>query len=163
MMFSMPNQILTICEVHNAAQKKLSNERDWYAILQIERLADEAAIIKPKTFWTCMLNCQHCKTKYGYGVLLANRTIYAVNTVGSHVKLAFLRLSHHHCLLRCAAGVGACCEGEESKDGYVPASRDDIESQSSTNVASKRVRQSTPDSGEILKARNGEEMNDANV
>jgi len=64
---------------------------------------------------------------------------------------------------RCAAGVGACCEGEESKDGYVPASRDDIESQSSTNVASKRVRQSTPDSGEILKARNGEEMNDANV
>ncbi|KAG4907816.1 hypothetical protein JHK82_056467 [Glycine max] len=142
MMFSMPNQ------------KKLSNERDWYAILQIERLADEAAIIKPKTFWTCMLNCQHCKTKYGYGVLLANRTIYAVNTVGSHVKLAFLR---------CAAGVGACCEGEESKDGYVPASRDDIESQSSTNVASKRVRQSTPDSGEILKARNGEEMNDANV
>ena len=94
-------QIITVCEVHIAAQKKLSGcYMDWYAILQIEGLADEAAIIKPKTFWTCMLNCQHCKTKYGYGVLLANRTIYAVNTVGSHVKLAFLRLSHHHCLLR---------------------------------------------------------------
>ncbi|KAH1036194.1 hypothetical protein GLYMA_20G150400v4 [Glycine max] len=73
------------------------------------------------------------------------------------------KIISHGDMKRCAAGVGACCEGEESKDGYVPASRDDIESQSSTNVASKRVRQSTPDSGEILKARNGEEMNDANV
>ncbi|XP_057426795.1 uncharacterized protein LOC130720193 [Lotus japonicus] len=40
-------QILTICEVHNAAQKKLSAAvMDWYGILQTERLADEAAIKK---------------------------------------------------------------------------------------------------------------------
>nr|KYP74411.1 DnaJ isogeny subfamily B member 12 [Cajanus cajan] len=40
-------QIFTICEVHNAAQKKVSaSEMDWYAILQIERLADEATIKK---------------------------------------------------------------------------------------------------------------------
>ncbi|XP_020205050.1 LOW QUALITY PROTEIN: meiotically up-regulated gene 184 protein-like [Cajanus cajan] len=40
-------QILTICEVHIAAQKKVSaSDMDWYAILQIERLADEATIKK---------------------------------------------------------------------------------------------------------------------
>jgi len=40
-------QILTICEVHNAANKKVSaTDMDWYAILQIERLADEAIIKK---------------------------------------------------------------------------------------------------------------------
>ncbi|WVY97119.1 hypothetical protein V8G54_029270 [Vigna mungo] len=41
------SHVLTICEVHNAAQRKLSpSEMDWYAILQIERLADETAIKK---------------------------------------------------------------------------------------------------------------------
>ncbi|CAJ1976187.1 unnamed protein product [Sphenostylis stenocarpa] len=41
-------QILTVCEVHNAAHKKLSAsaDMDWYAILQIEKLADEAVIKK---------------------------------------------------------------------------------------------------------------------
>ncbi|XP_047155876.1 uncharacterized protein LOC124826947 [Vigna umbellata] len=40
-------QILTICEVHNAANKKVSaTDMDWYAILQIERFADEAIIKK---------------------------------------------------------------------------------------------------------------------
>ncbi|KAG5004288.1 hypothetical protein JHK84_028556 [Glycine max] len=39
--------VITICEVHNAAKKKLSaTDLDWYAILQIEGLADEAAIKK---------------------------------------------------------------------------------------------------------------------
>ncbi|CAJ1976189.1 unnamed protein product [Sphenostylis stenocarpa] len=41
------SHVLTICEVHNAAQKQLSpSDMDWYAILQIERLADETAIKK---------------------------------------------------------------------------------------------------------------------
>ncbi|QCE07385.1 uncharacterized protein LOC114190565 [Vigna unguiculata] len=41
------SHVLTICEVHNAAQTQLSpTEMDWYAILQIERLADETAIKK---------------------------------------------------------------------------------------------------------------------
>ena len=32
--------VITICEVHNAAKKKLSaTDLDWYAILQIEGLA----------------------------------------------------------------------------------------------------------------------------
>ncbi|KAG4983467.1 hypothetical protein JHK87_028216 [Glycine soja] len=44
-----------------------------------------------------------------------------------------------------------------SKDGYVPASRD-MMPQTSKNVGSKRARQATPDSGEILQARNGEDM-----
>ncbi|KAL1341597.1 hypothetical protein HN51_028120 [Arachis hypogaea] len=41
-------QILTICEVHNAAQNKLTGgtDMDWYAILQTEQLADEATIKK---------------------------------------------------------------------------------------------------------------------
>ncbi|KHN20189.1 meiotically up-regulated gene 184 protein-like [Glycine soja] len=40
-------QIITVCEVHIAAQKKLSGcDMDWYAILQIERLADEATVKK---------------------------------------------------------------------------------------------------------------------
>lgn len=39
--------ILTVCEVHCAAQKKLSgSEMDWYGILQTEQLADEATIKK---------------------------------------------------------------------------------------------------------------------
>jgi len=41
------SHILTICEVHNAAKRKLSPcDMDWYAILQIERLADETSIKK---------------------------------------------------------------------------------------------------------------------
>jgi curved DNA-binding protein CbpA len=40
-------QILTICEVHIAALKKLScSEMDWYQILQTERLSEEAIIKK---------------------------------------------------------------------------------------------------------------------
>ncbi|ESW16770.1 hypothetical protein PHAVU_007G183700 [Phaseolus vulgaris] len=41
------SHVLAICEVHNAAKRKLSpSDMDWYAILQIERLADETAIKK---------------------------------------------------------------------------------------------------------------------
>ncbi|KAK7356026.1 hypothetical protein VNO80_15292 [Phaseolus coccineus] len=41
------SHVLAICEVHNAAKRKLStSDMDWYAILQIERLADEMAIKK---------------------------------------------------------------------------------------------------------------------
>ncbi|XP_061348457.1 uncharacterized protein LOC133293855 [Gastrolobium bilobum] len=40
-------QILTVCEVHCAAQNKLSgSDMDWYGILQTERFADEATIKK---------------------------------------------------------------------------------------------------------------------
>ncbi|KAK7391956.1 hypothetical protein VNO78_20380 [Psophocarpus tetragonolobus] len=40
-------QILTVCEVHIAAQKMLdASTMDWYAILQIERFADEATLKK---------------------------------------------------------------------------------------------------------------------
>ena len=41
-------QILTVCEVHIAAQNKLSggSDMDWYAILQAGQLADEATIKK---------------------------------------------------------------------------------------------------------------------
>ncbi|MED6147022.1 hypothetical protein PIB30_040130 [Stylosanthes scabra] len=41
-------QILTVCEVHNAAQNKLTGgiDMDWYAILQTAQLADEATIKK---------------------------------------------------------------------------------------------------------------------
>lgn len=39
--------ILTVCEVHCAAQKKLSaSEMDWYGILQIKQLEDESSIKK---------------------------------------------------------------------------------------------------------------------
>lgn len=40
-------QILTVCEVHCAAQNKLSGSNmDWYEILQTERFADEVTIKK---------------------------------------------------------------------------------------------------------------------
>ena len=40
-------QVLTVCEVHCAAQHKLpGSEMDWYAILQADRLADEVTIKK---------------------------------------------------------------------------------------------------------------------
>lgn len=40
-------QILTVCEVHCAAQNKVSgSDMDWYGILQTERLADETTIKK---------------------------------------------------------------------------------------------------------------------
>ncbi|KAJ8766394.1 hypothetical protein K2173_022453 [Erythroxylum novogranatense] len=41
------SQILMVCDVHCAAEKKLfGNEMDWYGILQIEQTADEALIKK---------------------------------------------------------------------------------------------------------------------
>ncbi|KAL2325455.1 hypothetical protein Fmac_024513 [Flemingia macrophylla] len=40
-------QIVAICDVHVAAQKKVSqSDMDWYAILQVERFADDATIKK---------------------------------------------------------------------------------------------------------------------
>lgn len=40
-------QMITVCEVHNAAQNKLfGSDMNWYGILQTERLADESAIKK---------------------------------------------------------------------------------------------------------------------
>ncbi|KAF5204121.1 Dnaj subfamily b member [Thalictrum thalictroides] len=40
-------QMLTICDVHCAAQVKVSNtEKDWYGILQVELAADEVSIKK---------------------------------------------------------------------------------------------------------------------
>ncbi|XP_040996237.1 uncharacterized protein LOC121242447 [Juglans microcarpa x Juglans regia] len=41
------SQMLTVCDVHCAADKKLfGNETDWYAILQIEQTANDAMIKK---------------------------------------------------------------------------------------------------------------------
>ncbi|CAK7332885.1 unnamed protein product [Dovyalis caffra] len=41
------SQMLTVCDVHCAAEKKvLGTEMDWYGILQIEETADEATIKK---------------------------------------------------------------------------------------------------------------------
>ncbi|KAL8147758.1 uncharacterized protein LOC141707986 [Apium graveolens] len=45
----LPNisQILAVCDVHCAAQKRIyMSEKDWYEILQVERLADDATIKK---------------------------------------------------------------------------------------------------------------------
>ncbi|CAI9765943.1 unnamed protein product [Fraxinus pennsylvanica] len=40
-------QILTVCDVHCSSQNRvLGSEKDWYGILQVERLADEATIKK---------------------------------------------------------------------------------------------------------------------
>ncbi|KAK7356027.1 hypothetical protein VNO80_15293 [Phaseolus coccineus] len=68
--------------------------------------------------------------------------------------------SHPTSMKKCDAGVGA--HRENGKDGSVPASKV-MESQSSKNVGSKRVRQTAPDSGESSKARNSNDMRDANV
>lgn len=41
------SQMLMVCDVHCAAEKKLfGNEMDWYGILQVEQTADEATIKK---------------------------------------------------------------------------------------------------------------------
>ncbi|CAA2969954.1 Hypothetical predicted protein [Olea europaea subsp. europaea] len=40
-------QILTVCDVHCSSKNRiLGSEKDWYGILQVERLADEATIKK---------------------------------------------------------------------------------------------------------------------
>ncbi|KAK4432877.1 Chaperone protein dnaJ 49 [Sesamum alatum] len=40
-------QLLSICDVHCSAQKRLlGSEKDWYAILQVESLADESTVKK---------------------------------------------------------------------------------------------------------------------
>jgi len=306
-------QILTICEVHNAAQKKVSaTDMDWYEILQVERLADEAVIKKqyrrlalllhpdknkyagaeaafkligqangvlsdqakrssydsqfgvstkgaarkstakrdaeksqkgseshhnsdgnvftakhgenaannqkkscPNTasynsqagfmaFWT---SCPHCNFSYQYSLQHANADLLClqcmksfrarrvcfgvppskpeftpVNIPKQAPKPEFtpkeapipgpsepvsestdhkpLGREHTTSMKKCAAGAGAHCE--KSKDDSVPASKV-MESQSSKNVGSKRVRQSAPDSGESFKASNSDEMSDANI
>ncbi|XP_061347361.1 uncharacterized protein LOC133292888 [Gastrolobium bilobum] len=61
-----------------------------------------------------------------------------------------------------ATGGGEHCKGRKKKDGYLPASKA-RDSQTSTNVGSKRVRQSAPDSRESSTAGNGDDMKDANV
>ncbi|OWM62974.1 uncharacterized protein LOC116214052 [Punica granatum] len=40
------SQLLTVCEVHCSAEKRLGSEQDWYGILQIEKFADEIIIKK---------------------------------------------------------------------------------------------------------------------
>lgn len=41
------SQLLTVCEVHCSSQNKIyGSETDWYGILQVERIADEATIKK---------------------------------------------------------------------------------------------------------------------
>ncbi|KAL3829998.1 hypothetical protein ACJIZ3_018800 [Penstemon smallii] len=41
------SQLLSICDVHCSAQKRiLGSEKDWYGILQVERLADDLTIKK---------------------------------------------------------------------------------------------------------------------
>ncbi|WVZ50962.1 hypothetical protein U9M48_002160 [Paspalum notatum var. saurae] len=39
-------QLLTICEVHCAAEAKVNGNMDWYGILQVEATADEIVIRK---------------------------------------------------------------------------------------------------------------------
>lgn len=40
-------QMLSICDVHCAAQKKLlGSDKDWYGVLQVEKLSDEATVKK---------------------------------------------------------------------------------------------------------------------
>lgn len=40
------SQMILVCDVHCAAQKKVGNENDWYGILQVEPTADEMTIKK---------------------------------------------------------------------------------------------------------------------
>ncbi|RZB87477.1 Chaperone protein DnaJ, partial [Glycine soja] len=77
-------------------------------------------------FWT---SCQHCNAKYQFLIRFVNAYLLCQQCKKPFKKLMF-------------------------KDGYVPASRD-MMAQTSKNVGSKRARQATPDSGEILQARNG--------
>ncbi|CAJ1976259.1 unnamed protein product [Sphenostylis stenocarpa] len=98
------------------------------------------------TFWT---SCEHCNSN---GCLTVN--------VYFRKRTAMFARSNT-AMKKCAAGVDAHCEAEKSKNGCVPVFKG-MESQSYKNVGSKRVRQSAPDSGEIFKARTGDEMRDAN-
>ncbi|KAK4779369.1 hypothetical protein SAY86_006897 [Trapa natans] len=40
------SQLLAVCEVHTSAEKMFGSEKDWYGVLQIEKTADEMAIMK---------------------------------------------------------------------------------------------------------------------
>ncbi|XP_023514769.1 uncharacterized protein LOC111778982 [Cucurbita pepo subsp. pepo] len=51
------SQMLMVCDVHCAAEKKLSgNEMDWYGILQIEQTANEATIRKQYRKYALLLH-----------------------------------------------------------------------------------------------------------
>ncbi|TKY52174.1 DnaJ-like subfamily B member 12 [Spatholobus suberectus] len=140
-----------------------------------------------KTFWT---SCQHCNTKYQYCVIVVNATLrcpqclksfkahvisfgyQGVSPIFTSVNIQKEAPMHGpskpasestgvnpKSMKKCAAGADGHCDGEKSKDGYVPASKG-MESQTSKNVGSKRVRQSAPDSD--FNPRN-DEMKDAYV
>ncbi|EPS64515.1 hypothetical protein M569_10265, partial [Genlisea aurea] len=40
------NQLLSVCDVHCSAQRRVGSEKDWYGILQVEKLSDELAVKK---------------------------------------------------------------------------------------------------------------------
>ncbi|KAK7391954.1 hypothetical protein VNO78_20378 [Psophocarpus tetragonolobus] len=99
-------QILTICEVHNAAQKKLSTSHmDWYAILQIERLADEATVKKQYRKLALLLHPD--KNKFAgaeaafkligqaNGVLSDQEKRSSYDKLGASVRGATATTSHH--------------------------------------------------------------------
>ncbi|XP_027367600.1 uncharacterized protein LOC113873604 [Abrus precatorius] len=137
------------------------------------------------TFWT---SCQHCNTKYQYYTHVVNATLrcqkclkafkahafsfgyQGVTLVYTTVNIKKERPTHGHpkpacnpvSIKKCDTGVGGLCKGEESKDGCVPASKA-MESQSSKNVGSKRVRQSAPDARESSNAGKGDDVKDGNV
>ncbi|KAL2325453.1 hypothetical protein Fmac_024511 [Flemingia macrophylla] len=127
---------------------------------------------KQKTFWT---SCQHCGTKYHYCIAFVNATLRCQKCLKSFKACVLKEASMHgspkpapentggnpEYMKKCASGsaAGCHCEGEKSTDGCVPASRG-MESQTSKNVGSKRVKQSAS-SEEGFKVRKGGEMKDA--
>ena len=70
--------------------------------------------------------------------------------------------SYPSCMKTCANGVGKQHKDEKSKDGFIPVSKP-MESQSSNNVGSKRVRQPEPDSAERFNTGNDYENKGFNV
>ncbi|KAK7344210.1 hypothetical protein VNO77_13564 [Canavalia gladiata] len=101
-------QILTVCQVHNAAQNKISgSDMDWYAILQTEGLADEATIKKQYRKLALLLHPD--KNKFA-GAEAAFKLIGEANSVLSDqakrslydmkfrtsVSAAPPKTSHHH-------------------------------------------------------------------
>ncbi|XP_019452238.1 PREDICTED: uncharacterized protein LOC109354295 [Lupinus angustifolius] len=101
-------KILTVCEVHSAAQNKLSGSgMDWYGILQAERFSDEATLKKQYRRLALLLHPD--KNKFA-GAEAAfkligeanrvlsdrtNRSLYEMNC-GVSMKTAVPKTSSHH-------------------------------------------------------------------
>ncbi|KAJ6838137.1 uncharacterized protein M6B38_319660 [Iris pallida] len=80
------SQMLTVCEVHNAAGTKVNGETDWYGILQVEPAADDSVIKKQYRKLALLLHPD--KNKFGGAEAAFKFVVEAHSTLSDRDKRA---------------------------------------------------------------------------